>query len=545
MKKAILVSGVCVIGLVAFSGIVHAQGAVINQEGCYCGRHPWPPVAYEVKGSGSYLERAETLAQMDYWNRYANIFDPCLESGTGAPNNGINEVSTFITAANAWSSYGVNFDSNDYGIAIFFPLSSFGVFNECKDFSAINCGNFTESDVLLNANFAGGWTTDPADFSKALVQTTALHEVGHSWGAHHVFTLPAKSNSYSCMNYMFDYGGRYVTRMDANTIRDAYSNQERTVTDFGVLPLSYGNNKYAESYATATSPVSAGGSITVGPITVQNCGTSSSTGVKVSFYLSTDTVITSSDSLIGSLSWNTDPWFPVNSEWSDSWLFPSGVPNVGQGWYYVGAIVTNFGSEDPVEQNNRCLFVESGANGPTKLRRVWVTNGFPQGNATPVPTPKPTAVPDCPCTSWCDDNYVELSVSPSSISSGGTLTLNYDCSFSDVSYYNVPVNVYLALIKDPVITDDTSSTGQALAGGTVYMWEKGLRSNYIWRGRLGEPTWSWVKFPGTISTSGALNIQLTAPPGTYVWATAFVYAATGQFLRPGLEVENSNLFNIQ
>jgi hypothetical protein len=541
MKKTIVIAGVCIFSPVVLSNLVYAQGAWINGEGCYCGIHPWTPVTYECKGSGSLLEKAETLAQAEYWNRYAGIFDPCVDTGMGAPENGRNEVNTFITPTQARNTYGMVLDSDTYGVMLNYPNPTFGIFNDCRDTSFINCGAFIETDVLLNAGFSGGWTTDPTNFTKALVQTTALHEIGHSWGAHHVFNLSGyAANAYSCMNYMSDYGGRYVTRMDANTIRDAYSNRERSVTDFGVYPLSYWQGQYAEDYAsTYKTSYSPQDPITINPITVQNCGVSSSANLRVSFYLSADSVISSSDSLIGSLSWNADNPFPVNGEWTGQGKFF--VPDVGRGYYYVGAIITNWGNEDSVTQNNKCVLVDvqhiNGDEFPINLRRIYVTNWYPRLPTTPVPTPKPTSPPTCEeeCVSWCDDNYVELSVS---------LTLSWDCSFSDVDYYGVPVNVFLALIQDPVVTDDASTTGQALAGGAVYLFTDKLSGNYLFRGRVHEPTWSYVSFP-PVDISGSFDLRISAPPGNYVFATAFVNALTGSFIRSDLQVENSNRFTIR
>jgi hypothetical protein len=527
MKRAILVAALCVCCLSVSPTALRAQGAWVNYEGCYCGTYPLPPVRFEVIGSGTEAERSWAAAQMSYWNEYANIFDPCVDVGKGAPNNGKNELVVFMSPADAASIYGVTFGSDDYGITILIPESSFGYFNQCRDFSAIGCGGFTETDILVNAGFSSPWTTDPYNFNGALVQATALHELGHAWGAHHVFDLSGYSeNAYSCMNYMSDYGERFVTRMDANTIRYSYSGREQSATDFGVFPLSYGQGQYAETYANVTSSVVPGGTITIGPITVHNCGTSAESNVRVSFYLSTDTVITSSDYLVGWLDWAS---FPLNSQWS-GYAGPLVVQNVPNGYYYVGGIVTVWGSEDAVTQNNRMLLAD--VTGSKSLRRVQVYNSFNSPIPAPEATPSAPSFGDC-CVVWCGNNYVELDTSPSSIVSGGALTLNYECSFSDVDYYGVPVNIYLALIKDPTTSNGPSTTGQALSGGTVYLWHRGMRSSYVYKGRVQEPTWSYVSFPPQ-PTSGALNMRLTAPSGTYCWATAFVNAQTGQFIRTDL-----------
>lgn len=540
MKRIIVVTGVCIFSLFIFSNFIYAQAAWVNNEGCYCGIHPLPPVRFECIGSGTNAERSWTAEQMEYWNSYADIFDPCVDSGKGAPENGTNEVNTFITSADASSIYGVTLASNTYGMAIIRPAANFsGTFNGCKDFSAIGCGSFTEADVLINANFSGGWTTDPTNFNKALVQTTALHEIGHAWGAHHVFDISATaSNSYSCMNYMYDYGGRYITRMDANTIRDAYSSREQSVTDIGIFPLTYGNGQYNENYTSATL---IGGNLDIGTFFVQNLGTATAQNVVITFYLSTDTIIESSDYSIFTA---TYPSIPVNADYTYNPPAMPVPPSVANGSYYVGAIVRVWGSEDSIRENNKWLLVNSGASGPTSALQVTVTGSVaPQPTPSTASTPSPSSFPDC-CTSWCDNNYVELSVSPSSISSGGQLQLSYDCYFSDANYYGVPVDIYLALIRDPVVTNNASTTGSALGGGAVYLFTRGLSNNYLFTGRVYDPTWSYVAFP-PLATSGTLNIWLRAPSGNYVWATAFRRRDTGQFVRTDLQVENSNQFSVR
>ncbi|MEJ2744903.1 MAG: hypothetical protein P8123_04350 [bacterium] len=158
------------------------------------------------------------------------------------------------------------------------------------------------------------------------------------------------------------------------------------------------------------------------------------------------------------------------------------------------------------------------------------------GSSIPYPT-------DCACVSWCGDNYVELNVNPTSMVSGGQHTLSWDCSFSDANYYGDPVNVFMALIRDPVVTDGPSTVNEALAGGAVYLFYRGFSNSYRYRGKLRGPTWKGVAFP-PLPTSGAFRITLSAPPGEYVWATAFVDAATGRFIRTGEPVENSNPFTI-
>ena len=162
--------------------------------------------------------------------------------------------------------------------------------------------------------------------------------------------------------------------------------------------------------------------------------------------------------------------------------------------------------------------------------------------AIPTPTPTPTATPV--------PNYINLEAGPLSVSPGGVVTLNYACDFSRWDFQGLPVDIYLAAVADPLAgaVDAPSSVADTLSGGAVYLFGRGMRSVYLYTGRLREPTWSFVSFPPA-ATSG--SVRVTAPAsalfaGDYVFATAFMYSGVGLFIRDdGLPVENSNIFTIQ
>lgn len=334
-----------------------AAGEWINdEEGCYCGTYPSgsTPVAFISKGSGSQAERNATRDQMNYWNLYSTIYTPSVDAGLGAPGNGINEVNTFITKDQMTSIYNITFQTEVYGAAIIIPENHFGKFDDCQEFytNAVGCNDFTETDVVINADLSGGWTTDPNDYTRNLLQTTALHEFGHTWGAHHVFTLNDFGDSFSTMNYINDDSGRFVTRMDAKTIRAAYPASVQPVTDVGIFPFIFGNDRYAEVYASIShSTVAAGSNITVSNWLIQNIGTNTANNTVVSFYLSTDTTITSSDILIGTADFGNLA-VDADSDQSTTLTVPE---SVAEGTYYIGAIVTVDGSEDSIPINNRFI----------------------------------------------------------------------------------------------------------------------------------------------------------------------------------------------
>jgi hypothetical protein len=330
-----------------------ADSGWVNNQGCYCGTYNPYPVNYISRGCGTEAERNASRDQMSYWNLYSTIYTPSVSTGLGAPGNGSNEVNTFITESDASTIYGYTMSSSLYGVAIIQPDANFGNFDECDDFDAAGCDDFTETDVLINSAFSNGWTIDPNNYcGPALIQTTALHEIGHTWGAHHVFTLTAFGDSYSTMNYINDDSGRFVTRMDANTIRAAYPATAKTVTDVAIFPFIFGNAQYGETYASVSpTNVSAGGSITVSNYLIQNIGTNAAADTVVSFYLSTDTTITSGDILLGTADFTT---LAVNAD-SDQSATLTIPGSVADGVYYIGAIVTVGGSEDSITINNRFI----------------------------------------------------------------------------------------------------------------------------------------------------------------------------------------------
>ena len=57
MKKTILATAICILGLGALSIPAYAQSGWVNYEGCYCGYYPSPPVSFVSKGSGTYSEK--------------------------------------------------------------------------------------------------------------------------------------------------------------------------------------------------------------------------------------------------------------------------------------------------------------------------------------------------------------------------------------------------------------------------------------------------------------------------------------------------------
>ena len=331
----------------------------VNGEGCWCGYQTGMPRDFVVRGKSSSLATKQAAADsIALWNRFANVVALSVDpsSGLGKPGNGINEVNVLIGNEDALSVYGLAMDPGLLGFSFVQPMASFGPFNVCRDFDPTDCGPIAEADVLLNGSSAFGWTDDwfASGFDltyryPAVVQAIAPHEVGHSLGLHHVFNLPGKPTSFSTMTYANHDVMKFLTRMDANTIRAEYPNQAVPLTDVGVFPFVYGNGGYAQSYATLrlrSTSVIAGEAFALDKWTLENIGTKEASAVEVRFYAwpaGSRKYPEPSDVPLGSVTFASVP-VNTHAEYSGT---PLTVPaGTAAGEYNVGAIVTVGGAED-------------------------------------------------------------------------------------------------------------------------------------------------------------------------------------------------------
>jgi uncharacterized repeat protein (TIGR03803 family) len=139
-------------------------------------------------------------------------------------------------------------------------------------------------------------------------------------------------------------------------------------------------------------------------------------------------------------------------------------------------------------------------------------------------------------------NYINLAVSPETVPAGAQVTITYTCDFSQWDYRNQPVDVYLAAIRSPLVSDGPGSVDEALGGGTIYGYNRGMRS--VAPG-VRQPTWTRVTFP-PVATTGTVKTTVPGPAGNWVFATAFRYSNTTIWVRSdGEPVENSNLITQQ
>ncbi|HYI11794.1 MAG TPA: pre-peptidase C-terminal domain-containing protein [Thermoanaerobaculia bacterium] len=463
-----LLSILCLVAAVPAS----AQNSA-DWNSCWCGGWASAPInitCYE--GSG---HTGGCTSELNNWNNHANLFTVVPPAGgvtLGNPGNGINEVNSPITSAQASSRYGYSLDSTTYGVALMEPEANFGNFNSCESIGSPNgqpsgqgCGNYTQADVLINANFSSAWTTSKTAYDgKAVVQTTVLHEVGHILGMHHVF------NHFSTMNYMNDDSGWFVTRIDARNIRAHYPSAAKAVTDMGVYPFKYGASQYGETYATFTpTSVAAGGTTSLSNIRVENVGNAASlSNVTVTFYLSSDTNITTGDTVVGTLSW---PSF--STWWESSSAITLTIPSsVASGTYYIGGIVSASGVTDGVGGNDSFLVrTRSGAAGTP--RAITVTGGgctLPGTTTLSAPAAGATGVAASPTLSW-------------SAVSGAT---SYDLYLSTGSTPTFLKNV-----------TTTSTTAGPLAANTLHYW------NVVAKNTCGSGPASATRSFTTAATSGA------------------------------------------
>ena len=140
-------------------------------------------------------------------------------------------------------------------------------------------------------------------------------------------------------------------------------------------------------------------------------------------------------------------------------------------------------------------------------------------------------------------NYVDLARSVINLTGGVKLT--YGCDFSTYNYQGVPVDIYLAAIHNPIVSDSPSSISDAVSGGAVQIFRPGMRNTYTFTGMFDLPTFSNVVFP-PVPPAGSLLIDTVSTntyDGNYALAAVFTYHGSTDFVRTdGLPVEVSTIF---
>jgi hypothetical protein len=274
-----------------------------HDDWCACGKATNIPISFQIEPQFE-VWQTEAATAFARWNTYAQVFAPVTGDLSVGPSNGVSEI--FIgDAALALSVYGFVMNPNVYGIAFPNPRTAFsGIpnFNACPKPVGTVCGLFTEVDVMLNADFALGWTNAPPKLDgsgPATYKATLLHEIGHTLGLHHNF------DSLTTMNYYEDFAAEYLALSDTLAARGYYPGQAQSVSDVAIYPFRHnGGFQGAGITVASASPttVRQGNLIQVSNFTLENVGSATLSNVRYQLYLSTNQTITTSDYLLGTVS---------------------------------------------------------------------------------------------------------------------------------------------------------------------------------------------------------------------------------------------------
>lgn len=327
---------------------------------CACGRHSTEPAFFQIDHTVTSFQNAAATS-FNRWDRYSDVFSWGIGNGAGG-SNGTNEI-IFFGAAATFNQYGIVIDSNVFGVTYINPSSAFGnpPFNACPPPAGTTCGFFSETDVIMNAEFSRGWTTSPPNYSDtgpAYYIATAIHEMGHALGIHHNF------DSLTTMNYYEDYAALYLSHSDGRAARGYHATQARTTVDIGTYPFRFSGFQYSGTTVASSIPssVEQGALLTVRNFTIENIGSETLSNVRLRLYLSTNDIITGADYLLGTVSFSSfSTWWDTTGT---NFTVPSSVP---AGTYYLGAIASyNTSQEDAITYNNSWVLDAS--------RRVTVTS---------------------------------------------------------------------------------------------------------------------------------------------------------------------------
>jgi hypothetical protein len=313
---------------------------------CACGMHSSTPIPFEIDHSDTTSQDA-AVTSFSRWDAYSDVFSWSVGDNF-AGGNGKNEI-VWFDVDTTLSVYGIAISTSVFGVTYINPNSAFGSppFNECPAPGGTTCGFFSETDVIMNADFFRGWTiADPnyTDTGPANYYATAIHELGHALGLHHNF------DSLTTMNYYEDFAAIYLGRSDSRAAREYYPSQARTTTDIATYPFRYDGFQYGGSTVASASPaaVGTGDSLTIHDFTIENIGSETPSDVRVRIYLSTNNFISTGDYEIGSVAFST------LATWWDTTGFTFTIPQtVPSGVYYVGAIAFHdLTTEDAIAYNN-------------------------------------------------------------------------------------------------------------------------------------------------------------------------------------------------
>jgi hypothetical protein len=298
-----------------------------------CGYMNLPIMMQQLPTTSEYY--MQNLSAINVWNKYMGIIQTYPSDGTWGKNSS-NEFGGFPPDAQLYDLWGFH-----WGTAYAKTLQTFN--------GDVQCGRIFQSDVVFKPGLK--WTLDALaaedDSSLVFYDSVLLHELGHVWGMQrrkyiedYKYTQPSVMHAYYNDIVQDEYAVHYP---EAWCIRRVY--QEK-------IPIKPFNNmvvisKYADAQgdwsnaSTDYASYTAGESMTISNMTVENTGTSTLPNVHLRFYLSADRFY-GGDTLIHDFKWDT-----FQSETYQVLNFNMKIPaSVPTGDYYVVARVTIEGNQD-------------------------------------------------------------------------------------------------------------------------------------------------------------------------------------------------------
>jgi hypothetical protein len=305
----------------------------------YCGSQTLP-INFEMVPT-TFWNYAVDESLMADWNRYMDLYR-ILQSDGGYGNNTRNEMGGWASDADISRIYGFN------------PAFSWGgALAVTVTFANANCGRILQTDIFFNPaySFSDNETLTIGNSSVYNYRVTQAHELGHTWGAQRgTYTETYDYDVPTVMQGIASQiveNGRGIHSTDAYMIRRNYQSVTpiRSVADVGVE--SYYNSNGQKISTTNALTYTAGNSITLNNVQVENTGNAAVSDMRLRFYLSTDRNITTSDYQLG-----TDAywyWTSFAAEQYNVGTYNTTIPaNIPTGTYYVGAIISanGFGGDD-------------------------------------------------------------------------------------------------------------------------------------------------------------------------------------------------------
>ncbi len=285
--------------------------------------------------------------QMSEWNEvdttdnsHAFRVSSSPEFSFGA-NDGDNTIG-FLDEAGLSGEYGLSFSG-----ALAWTVCWTGFFS----------GRYDECDVIFDVNRP--WVLGPDD--DEWFQSTALHELGHVRGLGHYNGFLSMQNSGTSK-----YLRNEVLYMDdkVGVRQNAAHVSERDI----VMYNKWHNGTSPQWMSMSPLNLREGQTINLNNITVENRGTLSFGALRFGVYLSTNSVISTGDTLLNTGSWGSFGTFTFSTfNWS------AVIPTVSDcGTRYIGGIIDdNAAYSERFEGNNAVLF----------------TNGVPFSGSSALPTP--------------------------------------------------------------------------------------------------------------------------------------------------------------